>query len=117
MRKISKLEPRTYVALARIPKGDGTYWEQGDEVPQAKSWRNPMSWVIAGKLGPIYDEPKVKAVAKEAPKPAAKPPDVTRPDPELSATVAAADQFEAEKSGEANPPPSKKVKGKGRKPK
>ncbi len=113
MRRIPKIEPRTYIALARVKKNDGTFWEPGEEIPEAKTWRNPMSWVLSGKIAPIYDEPKLKAVAKEAPK----PPDVTRPDPELSATVAAADQFEAEKSGEANPPPSKKVKGKGRKPK
>lgn len=33
-------------------------------------------------------------------------PDATSPDIDLSATLAAQDQFEAEKNGEANPPPS-----------
>ena len=35
----------------------------------------------------------------------AKRPDITRPNGELSATLAAMDQFEAEKRGEANPRP------------
>jgi hypothetical protein len=64
----TKAEPRTYVALARIKKSDGAFYEIGDEVPEAKTWRNPHSWVLAGRLGPIYDEPVPKK-ASAAPKP------------------------------------------------
>lgn len=37
--------------------------------------------------------------------------DVTRPDVDTSAVMAAQDQFEAQKTGEANPPPSEDVGG------
>ncbi len=98
MRRMNKVEPRTYVALARIKKNDGSFWEPGDEVPEAKTWRNPMSWVMAGKLGPVYDDPQQLVTAPRG--------DQTRKDVDLAKTIAASDQFEAAKAGEANPPPS-----------
>ncbi len=46
-------------------------------------------------------------MAKRTPKEEKKNEDATRPDQDAAANMAAMDQFEAEKKGEANPPPSK----------